>query len=124
MKICDPHWQQLKQAIDERGLTPFVAKDGEHAAENMIAQLQGEDTKENFDPLMSATCMIWSNSLEAFGIEIIQPDAPCPLCLLDKHAKECTEEDCNKQSGTDWIGFAADGQVEAAKELGLLGEPN
>jgi hypothetical protein len=124
MKICDSHWQQLKKAIDDRGLSRFVSKDGEHAAQNMIAQ-QGTDTKDNYDPLMFATYAIWGNSIEAFGLDIMRPEAPCPLCVLDKHVKECTEEGCNmKQSGSDWIGFAADGQIDAATELGLLGKPN
>jgi hypothetical protein len=124
MKICDSHWQQLRQAIDERGLMGFVAKDGDHAAQNMVAQLQGTDTKENFDPLMSATFAIWGNSIEMWGLEIVQPDAPCPLCLLDDHAATCTEASCARNTGTDWIKFAADGQVEAATRLGLLSKPN
>lgn len=124
MKLCDDHWLQLKQAIDDRGLGPFVAKDEEQGVDNLLSQIQGTDTKENYDPLMSATYMIWGNALESFGIGIIQPDAPCPLCLLDNHVAECTEATCNKQTGKDWIKFAADGQYEAAKELGLLGEPN
>ena len=124
MKICDDHWLQLRKAIDDRGLGPFVAKNEEHAADNLMSQIRGTNTKENYDPLMSATYMIWSNALESFGMGIIQSDAPCPLCLLDKHVKECTEATCNKQTGTDWIGFAADGQIEEARQLGLLGEPN
>lgn len=124
MKICDSHWQQLRQAITDRGLAGFISKDGEHATENMVAQLQGTNTKENYDPLMSATFAIWGNALEAFGVEIVHEDAPCPLCVLDKHAAECTDVNCNKQTGTDWIGFAADGQVEVATEMGLLGKPN
>lgn len=125
MKICDAHWTELRKAIDDRGLTRFIAKDGEIAAKNMSAQIQGTDTEENFDPLMSAVFAIWGNSLEAFGLDIMKQDAPCPLCVLDKHVKECTDEGCTmKQSGSDWIRFAADGQMDVATELGLLGKPN
>jgi hypothetical protein len=125
MKICDAHWQELRQAIDNRGLTRIIAKDGEHAAKNMAAQLQGGDTKDNYDPLMSAVYAIWGNAIEAFGLDIMRPDAPCPLCVLDQHIKECTDEECGmKQSGSDWIGYAADGQIDAITQMGLLGKPN
>jgi hypothetical protein len=123
MKICQEHWNRLRTAIEERGLSHFVAKDGKVAANNMVAELQGANTKENYDPLMAANFAIWGNALECWGIEMMTSDA-CPLCALDKHAAECTEESCNKQSGSDWIRFAADGQFKVAQELGLLGEPN
>ena len=125
MKICDTHWQALRKAIDDRGLTRFISKDGEQASQNMVAQLQGEDTKDHYDPLMAAVFAIWGNAIEAFGLDIMRPEAPCPLCVLDQHVKECTDEGCTmKQSGSDWIGYAADGQIDAATELGLLGKPN
>ena len=125
MKICDAHWQDLKKAIDDRGLTRFIAKDGEAAAKAMASQIQGGDEKESYDPLMGANFAIWGNALEVWGPGMMQEGAPCPLCLLDKHAKECAEPDCQfKQTGADWVTLAADAQMEYATELGLLGKPN
>ena len=125
MKICQEHWNQLREAIEQRGMGHLVAKNGETAAQNAVASLQGADTKETFDPLMNANFAIWSNSIQCFGIEIMAENAPCPLCALDNHVKECTDEKCQfKQTGADWIGFAADGQLENAREKGLIGEPN
>lgn len=124
MKICENHFEQLKQAIDDRGLTYLIAKNSLLAAQNFSEQARGIQTKENYDPLMSANWTIWGNALQCFGTEIMSPDAPCPLCILDDHAATCTDTKCIKDSGSDWIGFAADGQVEAAKKLGIIGEPN
>jgi hypothetical protein len=124
-KICPEHWNQLREAIETRGMSHLIAKDGKVATDNVVASLQGIDTKENFDPLMSANFAILGNSVQCFGIDILGESAPCPLCLLDKHVKECVDPECQmKQSGTDWIGFAADGSLETARELGLIGAPN
>jgi len=105
--ICDAHWQELQKAVADRGLT--------HLTQN------GED----YDPLLAATFAIWGNSLEAFGLSILKPEAPCPLCVLDKHVRECTDESCeSKDTGSDWIRYAADGQMDQAAQQGLLGKPN
>jgi hypothetical protein len=124
MKICQSHWDKLRAAIDERGLSSFVAKDGVKAAQQMANQLNGSDDKEDYDPLMSAYWAIMGNSIKAFGIGAMQEDFGCPLCALDTHAAECKDEGCPKYTGADWIGLAADGQLSIAKDLGLIGEPN
>ena len=121
MKICTDHWTQLKTAIDERGLGGFVSKDGEEAIKKITASYGDRDT---FDPLIQANFAIWGNALQAFGGDITKDDAPCPLCALDNHAATCKDRECQNETGTDWIKYAADEQLENAREMGLLGEPN
>jgi hypothetical protein len=52
MKICESHWDKLRTAIDERGLSHLVAKDGAKAASQIAAQLNGSEAKEDYDPMM------------------------------------------------------------------------
>src|SRR5258708_3288674 len=112
MRICDPHWNQLKTAIDERGLSGFVSKDGEAAVKIFVATASGAEGKDVFDPLLQANLAIWGNALEAFGPEIMSEGAPCPLCALDNHAAGCNDEGCPRETGMDWIGYAAEAQLE------------
>lgn len=124
MNVCQPHWDELRGAIDDRGLSHLVAKDGVAAARNLEAQLQGTDAEENYDPLMSAYWAIMANSLKCWGLGALADDFGCPLCALDRHAAECAEEGCARNTGADWIRFASDGQLQAARDLGLVGKPN
>jgi hypothetical protein len=111
MRICTLHWEQLKTAIDERGLTPFISKDGEEAIKRIAGSLSNKSA-DTFDPLIQANVAIWNNAIEAFSTDILKDDAPCK------------DVGCNKETGSDWIRYAADGQLQNAKDMGLLGEPN
>jgi hypothetical protein len=120
MKICQEHWNKLKQAIELRGLSHLVAGNAEKATQMLLAQSDPTASfKDTFDPLLAANFSIWNNALEAFGLEMMAEGAPCPLCLMDDHAEKCTEPTCKKNSGSDWIEFAADGQLEVAQQKGL-----
>lgn len=116
MNICKDHWDKLREAIDLRGLSRFVAGSGEKAA----AQLDDN----SYDPLMAANFAIWNNALKAFGLSMMQEHSPCPLCIMDEHAVECQDAECPRDSGMDWIIFAADGQLELAKQKGLISSSN
>jgi hypothetical protein len=124
MKICAEHWEKLRTAIDDRGLTFLVAKDGAKAAQQLTNQINGSEAKEDYDPLMSAYWAITANAVRTFGVDSMREDFGCPLCALDTHAAECKDEGCPKYTGADWIGLSADGQLSIAKEMGLIGEPN
>lgn len=63
MQFCRAHWDMLRAAIEARGLSGLVAKDGRAACENMKAELQGRADKSNFDPLMGAHNMIVGRAL-------------------------------------------------------------
>jgi hypothetical protein len=121
LKICDDHWKKLRAAIELRGLSHLVIGSPEKAVNVLAAQASdSQGFKDTYDPLMAANFAIWNNALEAFGLNMMVDDAPCPLCLMDDHAAECTEPDCKKNSGLDWIEFAADGQLEVARQKGLV----
>lgn len=104
MRMCQPHWDRLKQAIIARGLGDMISSSGEE----LVKRITADDTLENFDPLMAAHNMIVRNALQCGGIEILvqREDGShlCPLCEAESHG--CT----------DWIEHAADGAAEAARE--------
>jgi len=124
MKLCQACWDELKNAIEERGLMKFVAKDGAHAAEILTKQLADNKAERPFEPLMAANFAIWQVSLQNFGLEMMAEDAPCPLCFKTELESTCTDPECHKQTGHDWIRFAADEQMEVARSRGLISQPN
>lgn len=115
MKLCQPHWSDLRAAIADRGLTHLVSPNGEAAAARIQAQLQpGEPERAGFDPLLNANFAIWNNALESGGLYLMtgSPDGSeyCPLCELEANTPE---------KAATWIGYAADEQLNAARSLGL-----
>lgn len=89
MKFCTNHWEALRKAIEDRGLSHLVAKDGETAASNMKAELEGQKSPQNYDPLMDAHWMITNRALKMGGLYLMTVDADgnhyCPLCEVGKH---------------------------------------
>lgn len=105
MKPCEAHWAALRKAIDDRGLTPLVSKDGEEGAaryqeviDSLVANKEAPATA--FDPLiqcyMEFVNRVLSNSSlsvltekddEAYAVEA-RYDIPkndghyCPLCIV------------------------------------------
>jgi hypothetical protein len=116
MKMCKPHWDQLRSAIDARGLTALVAENNKVATERIKAQLDpNSPDNAGFDPLMNANFAIWSNALEQGGGYLIFGDENgnpyCPLCESEKHGGY----------PADWyITHAADDQLQRARELKLI----
>lgn len=108
--MCQPHWEQLKQAIKDRGLYDLVPKGGQAAAEMMARQMASGNSLAAFDPLMTANNMIWGNALQLGGLAMMQDNTdgsePCPYCYVlhegPKHGILNGEYD-------DWIDKAADG---------------
>jgi hypothetical protein len=62
MKFCKAHWDKLRAAIDERGLSGLVHQGGAAATEAMARELQGTATDRDFDPLMAAHWAIVNNA--------------------------------------------------------------
>jgi len=91
MQICKDHWAMMRQAIDEKGMSSLIAKDGSTAIENEVAQLEAAKNGHPephkaapFDPLMSMN-WYWANSaLECGGLAVLmakEDGSPrCPLC--------------------------------------------
>jgi hypothetical protein len=80
MKMCAPHWAELRSALETRGLTQFVSKDGKAA----IAGLIERNASMPYDPLMSANLVISENALRCGGPYLMQGDL-CPLCEYEKN---------------------------------------
>src|SRR5665213_407481 len=108
MQICKSHWDKLKQAIADRGLSHLISKDGTEAVERTIKQLDGkDDPKRDYDPLLAANYAIWENAIKCAGLGMMFGDI-CPLCDMDRAKYPETSD--------DWIKYAADGQLGYCKE--------
>lgn len=113
MRMCKQHWDELRAAIDARGLGGLVARSGEAAFEALRNQLEGDAQKADYDPLMAANFAIWGNALNAGGLYLMfQQDGKelCPLCELAKHGGK----------PANWVAGAADEQLHEARRLGLV----
>jgi hypothetical protein len=125
MRFCQDHWDRLRAAITERGLSALVAEGGEKAAANLVSEINEGRTVDNYDPLMSAHMAIVSNAARMIGPAAIATPAgypECPICLLTRlHDEECQGPPCLlPRDGTafdGWIDRAADDEVAAWKEL-------
>lgn len=103
MKICKDHWQMMRDAVEERGLSNLVAKSGEAAIDNEVRQLEehqqtgevSEETlKETFDPLISMNWHWCNNALRNGGLYIMGQNEDgvndghyCPICEYVKHVE-------------------------------------
>lgn len=147
MRFCQAHWDRLRAAIDERGLSHLVAPDGRVALEQIADQLKraerGEepDTPVNYDPLMAAHWAIVNNVMSALGPNALYlmtggPEDQvegygkkyegrtwprCPLCYINlAHEVSCKDARCQlpKEDGYDmWIDRAANDQVVRVAEM-------
>lgn len=149
MKFCQSHWEKLRAAIDQRGLTAFVAKDGTVAVAQMAKQVEeNRSGKDTFDPLMSAHWSVSGNVFDMLGRAGMNPlylmcgdeeevvDATlypaykgrrwsrCPLCYINlAHELSCTDQACklDREAGYDWmIDRAADDALTQARDYGLV----
>lgn len=110
MKICQNHWDQLRQSIKAKGLFDLVAASGAEAVKQAVGELQGEQKHlGNFDPLMAANWMLMGNALQMGGLYLMGQDKNgqeyCPVCEAETHGH------------TGWIDLAVEGVAEAVKTL-------
>ena len=133
MQMCQPHWDKLRAAIDERGLSALVARDGRAAAERVKREIEGTDGPDDFDPLMSSMWAIFNNATATIEGHAPSPEEGaraalsfmaadiCPLCELNAlHERDCREEDCTF-SYDGWIGRAADDAAAYASTISTAG---
>jgi hypothetical protein len=112
--ICQEHWDMLRKAIDDRGLTRFVAKSGKEAFQNTINELDGKEGPEDYDPLMSCNWMIMAEAIRIGGVEVLSsPDTICPICKIREH-------NLDPEVWKDWIDGPADAALDECKKRGLL----
>lgn len=112
MKFCQDHHDKLKKAIDDRGLTRFIAKDGKTAFDLTVRQLQRTDESKG-DPLLNAYWAIVNNALSVIGLDLMAQNADgsdkCPICVLKTCG--CSDPGCAERF-EKWIEHAADDQRE------------
>lgn len=147
MRICQDHWDRLREAVEQRGMADLIAPHPNRAITNLATELErGEPTLATYDPLMAAMWSVLSNATETIGqaagastvAYLMQPeDVPedacelpgangrtwprCPICYLGlAHELTCREQRCKlpKVDGYAWmIDRAADDQLETWKKL-------
>lgn len=101
MKMCQKHWDMMRQEVVDQGLGDWVAKDGETMAMQLTDQIKkgGEHTAVNYDPLMAAHQMILSRCMDMIGLGVLNPDFGCPICRFNEMRTEdgrcgCGRPDC------------------------------
>lgn len=125
MKICADHWQLMRDAVDARGMSGLIAKDGETALENEVAQLEAAKAGDPepykaapFDPLMSLHWHFTNDALRCGGLYLMgeNPDAEdkhfCPICEFEKHAEGFVAKEA--------IGSIADQMAAHCRAEGLI----
>jgi len=107
MKFCIEHWNGLRKAIDDHGMSHLISKNGEIAGERMEIEMKGNESVESFDPLLRAHFAIINNALNMGGLN----DDYCPICESEKHGGHPAQW---------WFDNAVNEQFNKAKELGLI----
>lgn len=120
MKFCQPHWDELRAGIDERGLSQLIARDGKAAAERMTAEVKGTATDATFDPLMAAHWAIVNRAMERGWRGPFDPAVLCPLCFVQDHYDTCQQPNCVKSLPSEWITGCADWILATCREKGLV----
>jgi len=110
MKFCQLHWDDLRKAVNDKGMSHLVAQSGEDAMESMVNQIKGEDTSSDFDPLMGAWSAITSQFMQDLGMAAFDGDK-CPLCEVEKSLEGRAQ---------NWIDGSTTVQLNHARELGLI----
>jgi hypothetical protein len=116
VKFCQGHWDKLRRAIDERGMSHLIAADEKRAVENLKAELEsGRETLTTFDPLMGAHWAI-VNRVTDVHPEALLVDG-CPLCYAkESHAAAEARGECpgpprcaaTEEWFEEWISSVAD----------------
>lgn len=109
MNWCKPHWNELRAAIEIRGLSKFGAQNSEQLFKDTTHQLEGKVT--DFDPLMGSFWQINNQMLEDVGLRLMNE---CPLCIL--------VEDGQPHLVANWINGVTDSALEYALKEGLIAQ--
>lgn len=119
MKFCTEHWERLRRAIDDRGLTRFVSQSD---ADLIRKHSTGASPATRYDPLLEAHNAIVANTFAVAGLELFETRADgsewCPICFL--LTCQCGRPECPTEF-EGWIENAANDALEAAHTLKLIG---
>lgn len=103
MKMCQPHWDTLRQNVIDEGLGDWIAPSAEVAMDQLTDEVsRGAHTKTNYDPLMNCHNMIMSRTLEMVGLYSLSEEFGCPICFFNTKRTEdgrcnCGLPDCVAQ---------------------------
>lgn len=106
MNWCKPHWNNLREKIEAKGLTKFVSENASIAARSLTEK----PSKENFDPLMESWARINFQMLNSPGLRGRVFD--CPLCIL--------VSDRQPEMVEKWLEGCTNEVLDYARELGLF----
>ncbi len=117
MKICKDHWEMMRNAIEDRGMSGLVARDSETAFDNIKEELSGG--RPDFDPLMSMHWHWTNEAIRCGGLYLMGEDETgandgqfCPVCEFEKNAEGFDAKIS--------IGIVADQMAEYARSEGLI----
>ena len=112
MRICQPHWDRIRKALDDRGIGHLGAKSGAEAVRAIVTELEGRAAENDFDPLMGCNNMIFAEGLKRCGLVLMTPKEDgserCPIC------------ESMEQYAEWWIQGPADAMFKEAKEKGIV----
>jgi hypothetical protein len=113
MQICHDHWQELKNAIRQRGMGKLVPPDTGRGLPTYITKqtLAAASTGSRIDPLRLASLMISDQALRAFG-DYLETRSYCPLCEV--------EQNLGQGRSLEWISVDADTILEVCRERKLI----
>lgn len=123
MTLCERHWQALREAIEERGMSALITSDADTLGKRVMQGIKsGHESVASFDPLMTGFMLIMGNTIELLGVEALMIDddtkeGPCAICLLvDLHEKACSDPNCEADYET-WVDKAAEGAADTWAQL-------
>lgn len=123
MRFCKDHWQTCREAVSERGMDSLVSRDGQEAIDRTVGDLEGEDPKKTFDPLMSLNWHFTNEALRCGGLYVMGQNETgeneshyCPMCEFVKHS-----EGFDAKAS---IGTIADQMRDWAQSEGLIPRPS
>lgn len=121
MRICQKHWDALREAVRTRGMWPLVSQDGRAAAERMVEEVQGTATEATYDPLMAAHNMIVTAVIDAGAMYVMTGDY-CPVCEAVKHCPTGQPDGYRDKEHIedDWINGPADAVLAHVRETPVL----
>lgn len=90
MKMCQPHWDKLRELVEANGMSHLVAKNGEEAVASFNS---GEEV---WDPLMRINMAIMERAIHRWGPIVLTEEFGCPVCYAMAHASNAVDE----KSGT------------------------
>jgi len=86
MRFCLPHWEQLKQALKDAGMSHLITNGGEQLAEKLKRESEGQAVVP--DPLFEAHNMMLERAMNHLGPYIMfqKEDGTdyCPLCEVNE----------------------------------------